>query len=69
VGRDVRKPDGYLFLTDIYMQKGDAQSAEKTLREGIKVNEKAISLYLTLADFYLKKKQVDEAVEPYEKGC
>ncbi|HTR45124.1 MAG TPA: tetratricopeptide repeat protein, partial [Thermodesulfovibrionales bacterium] len=67
VGRDVRKPEGYLLLTSVYAQKKDAERVEKTLREGITFNEKSASLYLALADLCLKTKRTDEAVVLMQK--
>lgn len=67
LGRDVHKPDGYLFLTSIYAQKQDAVNIERVLKDGIKENQKAIPLYLALADFYMKTKRTDDAISRMQK--
>src|SRR5208283_155776 len=67
VGKEVRKPDGYLFLTAAYPQSGDVPRAEKTLLDGIKANEKSVPLYLALVRFYLSQKKTDEAVALMQK--
>jgi len=67
VGREVRKPDGYMLLTSLYAQTGDMKNAEKTLLEGIRFNEKYVPLYIVLVDLYLKNKQTDDAVGVMQK--
>src|SRR5208337_975489 len=67
VGREVRKPDGYMLLTFLYAITGDTKNAEKTLLEGIRFNEKSVPLYIALVDLYLKNKQTDDAVGVMQK--
>ena len=67
LGHDVHKPEGYLLLSSIYAQEGDAKNVERVLLDGIKDSQKAVPLYLGLADFYLKKKRTDDALNQMQK--
>lgn len=67
VGRDVHEPDGYLLLTSVYAAQGDATNAERVLLDGITANRKAVPLYFALAELYIKKKRVDDAISQIQK--
>jgi len=63
----VHKPEGYLLLTSVYSQKDDAVNVERILLEGIRENQKSVPLYLSLAELYVKKKRVDDAIRLMQK--
>jgi predicted Zn-dependent protease len=67
IGRDVKKYDGYLFLSSLYLQEKNTQRAEQILLEGIKANEKSVPLYGALVEMYLKNKKTDEAIVMMQK--
>ncbi len=50
-----------------YLQKGDKKGVESSLKNGIEKNPKSTLLYLSLADFYVREKQVNDAISVIQK--
>src|SRR5271157_5464869 len=67
IAKDMKTPDVYLMLASAFSQKSSPKDAEKALQDGITVNPKSTVLRFALADFYLRSKQVDLAVQQFEK--
>ena len=63
----ITKHDLYMLQSAAYLQKGDKKGVESSLKNGIEKNPKSTLLYLSLADFYVREKQVDDAVSVVQK--
>jgi len=60
--------DVYLLLASAFSRKSAPKEAEKTPAGCIETNPKSTTLRFALADLYVRARQVEPAIQQYEKA-